>query len=168
MILEIFFLKKEIVNMQFFSDENLSERLRSGYNHNHGMHYTGKLKLTYNYGRELITISEEDLLQSGILEFEEEYDRTPKEPYLEAGRYYLGSEKWSYELAKCNDFDIRRLKLIVGKSTILNKQINILSNVRYENKEVELEIDDSGVDCYFKGVKLLDKKGIGVVTTASP
>ncbi len=151
-----FIRKSDIGGIEEFEDESISERLISGDNHTHSMNFNGSLKLTYNYGTELLKITEEDLIDSGILEFEKDYDRKPSEAYLEAGRYYLGSEEWSYDLCKINDFDIRKLKIIVRTMAILNEEINIIWKVIYDQKDIELEIEDSGLDCYFKGVQLVD------------
>ena len=152
-----FIRKSDIGNIEEFEDESISERLTSGDYHTHSMNFNGSLKLTYNYGIELLTITEEDLIDSGILEFQKANERKPNDAYLEAGRYYLGSEEWSYELSKINDFDIRKLKVIVRKINILNEEINIIWEVIYDKKEIELEIEDSGLDCYFKGVQLVDR-----------
>ena len=152
-----FIRKNDIGSIEEFEDESISERLTSGDYHTHSMNFNGSLKLTYNYGIELLTITEEDLIDSGILEFQKANERKPNDAYLEAGRYYLGSEEWSYELSKINDFDIRKLKVIVRKINILNEEINIIWEVIYDKKEIELEIEDSGLDCYFKGVQLVDR-----------
>ena len=152
-----FIRKNDIGSIEEFEDESISERLTSGDYHTHSMNFNGSLKLTYDYGTELLTITEEDLIDSGILEFQKANDRKPNEAYLEAGRYYLGSEEWSYDLSEINDFDIRKLKIIVRKMNILNEEINIIWEVIYDKKEIELEIEDSGLDCYYKGVQLVDR-----------
>ncbi len=153
------FIKKSDIDIikEDFEDWNLDERLTEGDYHTHSMNFYGSLKLTYNYGNELLIITEDNLIDSGILEYQKEDDRSPNEPYLEAGRYFLGSEEWSYDLCEINNFDIRNLKIIVRKMFILNKEINLVWEVKYDNKCIELEIEDSGLDCYFNGVKLVDK-----------
>jgi len=152
-----FIRKSDIGSIEEFEDESISERLTSGDYHTHSMNFNGSLKLTYDYGTELLTITEEDLIDSGILEFQRANERKPNDAYLEAGRYYLGSEEWSYDLSEINDFDIRKLKIIVRKMNILNEEINIIWEVIYDKKEIELEIEDSGLDCYYKGVQLVDR-----------
>ena len=152
-----FIRKNDIGSIEEFEDESISERLTSGDYHTHSMNFNGSLKLTYDYGTELLTITEEDLIDSGILEFQRANERKPNDAYLEAGRYYLGSEEWSYDLSEINDFDIRKLKIIVRKMNILNEEINIIWEVIYDKKEIELEIEDSGLDCYYKGVQLVDR-----------
>ena len=152
-----FIRKSDIGGVAELEDESISERLISGDYHTHSMNFNGSLKLTYDYGIELLTITEEDLIDSGIIEFEKAYDRKPNDSYFEAKRYYLGSEEWSYDLSKINDFDIRKLKIIARKMNILNEEIIIIWEVIYDKKEIELEIEDSGLDCYFKGVQLVDK-----------
>ena len=84
----------------------------------------------------MLTISEEDLINAGVLEFQKAPSRTPNEPYLEAGRYFLGSEEWSYELCEIRDFDIRKLKIVVRTMTILNVELKIIWEVIYDNKQL--------------------------------
>ena len=152
-----FIKKSDIESIEDFEDWSISERLTEGDYHTHSMNFNGSLKLTYNYNDELLIITEDELFESGILEFEKADDRAPNEAYLEAGRYFLGSEKWSYDLCEISNFDIRKLKILVRRMLILDKEINLIWNVKYNNKDIELEIEDSGLDCYFKGIKLVDK-----------
>ena len=152
-----FIKKSDIESIEDFEYESIPERLTSGDYHTHSMNFEGSLNLTYGYGDELLTISEEDLINAGVLEFQKAPNRTPNEPYLEAGRYFLGSEEWSYELCEIRDFDIRKLKIVVRTMTILNVELKIIWEVIYDNKNIELEIEDSGLDCYYYGVQLVDQ-----------
>ena len=41
--------------------------------------------------------------------------------------------------------------------SILNVELKIIWEVIYDNQTIELEIEDSGLDCYYYGVQLVDQ-----------
>ena len=97
----------------------------------------------------------DELVAAGIVSFEDYPDQqdTAEDAFLRVEQKFLGSEQKEFELSTVEDFDINKLRIVIYNYDILGAVVQVVGPITYDGAEVEMEIEDSGLDSYQIGIR---------------
>ena len=115
-------------------------------------------RLPYN---KTTIFKDNELITAGIIEIKDIFPQKPNGSYAEVGITWGYSEKQEFEVSTINDFNISLLKIEIGRYSVFEDVSLVIDSISYQDKEIDIEIEDSGMDRYNFGIELYDQEGEG-------